>query len=73
MKANPQKLELAMANACLNPYDLCREVEIQYQTYRRIMNGGNVKPATIGRIAKVLEVDVTEIVEMGAATLNEDV
>lgn len=43
MKANAQKLELAMANACMNPYDLCREANMKYQAYHRIMKGANLK------------------------------
>jgi len=72
MIANRNKLELAMANACINPYDLCKLVDIQYQTYRRIINGKNAKTATIGRIAKALNVDVTEIIHNTAATVRED-
>ena len=62
MKANGRKLELAMANACIKPYDLCQAVNIQYQTYRRIVNGGNCKPATLGKIAKTLNVPVIDLI-----------
>jgi putative transcriptional regulator len=68
MKANAQKLELAMANACMNPYDLCREANMKYQAYHRIMKGANLKPATIGRLAKALGVSVEDIIETDAAT-----
>lgn len=63
MKASKKKLELAMATACVNPYDLCRAVEIQYQTYQRITNGKNAKPATIGKIARFLNVPVEQILD----------
>ena len=63
MKANKKKLELALANACMNPYDLCKAVEIQYQTYLRITNGKNAKPATIGKIAKALNIPVEQLIE----------
>ena len=72
MNANAKKLELALANACMNPYDLCREINIQYQTYNRMMKGANVKPATIGKIAKALNVTVQEIIEVDAATFTEN-
>jgi hypothetical protein len=62
MVVNKQKLELAMANTCMNPYDLCKAVEIQYQTYRRLSNGGKCKPATVGKIAKVLGVNAAELI-----------
>lgn len=63
MKINNSKLQIALATACMNPYDLCKAVNIQYQTYRRISSGNNCKPATVGKIAKALGVDVTEIIE----------
>ena len=63
MKANKKKLEIAMATACVNPYDLCRAIEIQYATYQRITSGKNAKPATIGKIAKALGVPVEQIIE----------
>jgi len=64
MKINKQKLRLAMATACMNPYDLCKAVNIQYQTYRRILAGNNCKPATVGKIAKALNVPVDQIGDM---------
>lgn len=63
MKVNNSKLQIALANACMNPNDLCKAVDIQYQTYRRIVIGNNCKPATVGKIAKALNVSVTEIIE----------
>lgn len=57
------KLELAMAKRCMNPYELCKTAGFQYASYRRVANGGNCKPATLGKIAKALNVDVTEILE----------
>ena len=32
-------------------------------TLSRVINGGHLRPETIGRIAKALSVDVTEIIE----------
>ncbi len=64
MKADRQKLLLAMANTCINAYELCKKAEIQYQTYRRVVNGGNSKPATLGKIAKALGVDVSELLKI---------
>lgn len=63
MIINKNKLQIALATACMNPYDLCKAINIQYQTYRRIVAGGKCKPATVGKIAKALNVDVTEILE----------
>lgn len=63
MNVSKQKLELAMANACMNPYELCKLVDMQYQTYRRVSNGGNCKPATVGKIAKALNIKVENLIE----------
>lgn len=58
-----RKMEVAMANACMNPYDLCKVAEIQYQTYKRITSGKAAKPATVGKIAKALNVPVENLIE----------
>lgn len=63
MIANKRKLEIAMANACMNPYDLCKVAEIRYQTYQRITSGKDAKPATIGKIVKALNVSVENLIE----------
>mgnify|MGYP000194648794 FL=1 len=63
MIANKRKLEIAMANACMNPYDLCKVAEIRYQTYQRITSGKDAKPATVGKIAKALNVSVENLIE----------
>lgn len=63
MITNKRKLEIAMANACMNPYDLCKVAEIRYQTYQRITSGKDAKPATIGKIAKALNVPVENLIE----------
>lgn len=62
VKVLKRKLEIAMANKCMNPYDLCKTVNIQYQTYRRLASGNECKPATVGKIAKALEVRVEDLV-----------
>ena len=63
MKINFKNLQIAMAKSCMNPYDLCRETGIQYQTYRRIASGNQCKPATVGKLANALGVPVTDILE----------
>jgi len=64
MVVNNSKLQIALASACMNPYDLCAEINISYQTYRRISTGKNCKTATVGKIAKALDVQVQELIEM---------
>lgn len=63
MKANLQKLRLAMARACINTADLQKATGMPMPTVINVMTGRSVRPATIGRVAKALGVDVTEILE----------
>lgn len=64
MCIDPAKLKLAMARKCLNTLELCDRAGMKYQAFRRVSNGKvNCKPSTVGRIARALGVDVTEIIE----------
>lgn len=65
MKIDKRKLECAMANSCMNSYDLAEKAGISYQSVRKATLKTNVKPRTAGLIAKALGVDVTEILEEG--------
>ena len=62
MSIDKFKLDIAMANAKMNAYDLCKAAGIQYQTLHRATKGNPCKPATIGKVAKALDVDVEKIV-----------
>lgn len=64
MRIDEQKLQIALATACMNPYDLCKKINIQYGTYRRISAGNNCKPATVGKIAKALNVSVEQLIDL---------
>lgn len=63
MKTNRRKLELAMARACMNTEDLQKAAEMPRPSLNNVISGKSARPATIGRIAKALNVDVTEIIE----------
>ena len=62
MKISRQKYELARARACKGFKDLV-ESGIPKGTLCRVIGGEDVRPETIGKIAKALEVDVEEIIE----------
>ncbi len=47
----------------MNPYDLCGKAEMNYQAYQRLMKTENCKIATLGKIAKALDVSVTDILK----------
>lgn len=61
MKADRKKLEIAMANACMNSEDLQKAADMPRPTLNNVISGRNVRPGTIGRIAKALGCKVTEI------------
>lgn len=62
LKISPDEVHKRMAEKCMNPYDLCSAAGISYATYRRIIKTGGCKIATLGKIAKALECNVTEII-----------
>lgn len=63
MKVDRVKLEIAMARAELNRNTLAERAEMPIPTICNVYARGTCKPATAGRIAKALGVDVTEILE----------
>lgn len=50
-----------MANRCMNTEDLCATSKMPRPTVNNVITGRSVRPATIGRIAKALDVDVRDI------------
>lgn len=62
MKLDKQKFSIARARACMGQRDF-EIAGIPKGTLCRAMSGRNLKPETLGKIAKVLGVDVTEIIE----------
>ncbi len=71
MKISIQKLEMAMADACLLTTDLCKMAEINCSTLSRIKAGKEANPSTVGKIAKALGVTAQELIETEAATSNQ--
>lgn len=63
MKADRQKLELALARLCMTTDTLAKRAEMPRPTVKNVITGRNVRPATLGRIAKALGVDVVDILE----------
>lgn len=64
MKLDVKRLHLELARLCLSKKELCDLSGVDVVTLSRIINGSqNPRPATIGRIAKALGVDVTELLE----------
>lgn len=63
MKANKKALYLAMARACVNSKDLPALAKLPAATINNVMCAKEVRPITLGKIARALGVDVTEILE----------
>ena len=63
MKADRKKLKIAMANACMNTEDVQKMAELPRPTLNNVISGRNVRPGTIGKVAKALGVDVMAILE----------
>lgn len=63
MKANSSALKIAMARACMNTEDLVEAADMPRPTVNKVITGRSVRPGTIGRIARALGVDVTDILE----------
>ena len=64
MKLKVNHIKALIAEKGLNVTGFCANTNIPYSTVNGLLNGsrsGNLK--TIGRIAKALEVNVTEIIE----------
>ena len=63
MKINFQKLQIAMANACMNKGDLADASGISRISIGKYFSGKRKPyPKTIGKIANALNVPVTEII-----------
>lgn len=58
-----EKVQIKMAELCMNPYDLCSKAGISYSSYQRILKTGTCKLATLGKIAKALNATITEIIK----------
>lgn len=62
MKLNKKKYELARARACKSFKDIV-EAGISRTTLCRAINGEDVRPEIIGKISKILETDVANIID----------
>lgn len=65
MKIDVERLKIAQANSCLSNKELCESAKVGALTLIEIKNGKRKSPTlkTIGKLAKALGVDVTELIE----------
>lgn len=68
MKISKTKLDIALARACMNASDLSRKGIGRSAIERAVASSGRgITPKMAGKIARVLGVDVTDLLEDGAA------
>lgn len=65
MRVDRKKLELAMVRACMNSADLAVAAELPRPTVNNAIMGKGVRPGTLGRIARALDVDPADIIKKG--------
>lgn len=63
MRANIKSIELNRAKLCMGSKELQKKSGLPRGTYLNVITGKNVRPETLGAIAKALGVDVTDILE----------
>lgn len=64
MNVNKQKLQIAMANNCITSNELQEKSKLPRGTFLKVVCGKSVRPATIGKIAKALDVPVEKLVDL---------
>ena len=64
MTISKGKVELVLAREKKTITEICRESGYSRTRFYSAMNGKNVTPKVVGKIAGILGVDVTEIIEM---------
>ena len=63
MKVHKEKVHLELARSCMSLRDLSMLSGVPIATITAVIGGRNARPETLGRIARALGVDVTEIME----------
>lgn len=62
MKIDKNKLDIAMARKCISMSEVADNAGIARSTVSAMRNGKvQIQPANIGKIARILEIDVTEL------------
>lgn len=63
MKANKDKLLLAMARLCVSAEDIKRITGMPRSTVNKVLAGKSVRAITIGKVARALQIDVIDILD----------
>ena len=62
LRPNAKKIDLVIAEREMLQNELCKKAEISQQTLSAIRRSGRASLATIGKIARALDVPVTDII-----------
>lgn len=65
MKLDANKFLMILAEKQISLKDLCEKSGIGVSTLQKVRKGNTPRPATLGKIAKVLNVDVQDIIQEG--------
>lgn len=63
MLVSKSKLEIAMAENELTIADIRKITGTSTTTFAKVKRGKDIRPDIVGRIAKTLNIDVTELIE----------
>lgn len=66
MKVSKSVLQLYMARACMNTPELAKAAGLPPQTVNGVLRGRNVRPATLGKVARALGCDPAELLDDSA-------
>jgi DNA-binding Xre family transcriptional regulator len=58
-----RKLNIAMANTCMTINELAEKADLGTDTLAKLKRGREAQPRTIGKLARALGVEVTELIE----------
>lgn len=64
MKVNRNKLDIAMARACITRKELAVAAGMPAHSLDNMFRERNVRPTTLGKVARALGVDVEELMEV---------
>ena len=63
LKANKQKIAIAMARACITRNELVENAGVGLNQVKAMVEGRGVRPCTFGKVCKALNVDPMELIE----------
>lgn len=66
MILSKRKIDIAMANRCMTSNELQEKSTLPRGTFKKVICGKSVRPATAGKIARALGMPVESLIEMGS-------